>query len=157
MFLLSASLLPGTASEAADRASAYSSPTAPAMTRASPVATSVLTASELAAARQFATGSDIGHVQRKKPGDTGKPPIRLHIVSQSPVAALWRLRPYLRPYRNQLIVMIAAALVVEAADIAIPLVTKAVIDGAIAHHERGLLLPLGLLAIGSAPRPPRSA
>ncbi len=68
-------------------------------------------------------------------------------MSQSPVAALWRLRPYLRPYRKQLIIMVTAALVVEAADIAVPLVTKAVIDGAIAHHERGLLLPLGLLAI----------
>ncbi len=55
-------------------------------------------------------------------------------MSQSPVAALWRLRPYLRPYRKQLIIMVTAALVVEAADIAVPLVTKAVIDGAIAHH-----------------------
>jgi len=68
-------------------------------------------------------------------------------VSQSPVAALWRLRPYLRPYRKQLTLMVTAALAVEAADIAVPLVTKAVIDGAIAHHERGLLLPLGLLAV----------
>ena len=68
-------------------------------------------------------------------------------MSQSPVAALWRLRPYLRPYRKQLTLMVTAALTVEAADIAVPLVTKAVIDGAIAHHERGLLLPLGLLAV----------
>ena len=68
-------------------------------------------------------------------------------MSQSPVAALWRLRPYLRPYRKQLTIMVTAALAVEAADIAVPLVTKSVIDGAIAHHERGLLLPLGLLAI----------
>jgi ATP-binding cassette, subfamily B, bacterial len=68
-------------------------------------------------------------------------------VSQSPVAALWRLRPYLRPYRKQLTIMVTAALAVEAADIAVPLVIKSVIDGAIAHHERGLLLPLGLLAI----------
>jgi ATP-binding cassette subfamily B protein len=44
--------------------------------------------------------------------------------------------------------MIAAAVVVEAADITIPLLAKAVIDDAIAHHERGLLLPIGLLAIG---------
>jgi ATP-binding cassette subfamily B protein len=43
--------------------------------------------------------------------------------------------------------MVTSALVVEAADIAVPLVIKSVIDGAIAHHERGLLLPLGLLAI----------
>jgi ATP-binding cassette, subfamily B, bacterial len=69
-------------------------------------------------------------------------------VSQSPVAALWRLRPYLRPYRRQLAGMITAAVAVEAADISIPLLAKAVIDDAIAHHERGLLLPIGLLAIG---------
>jgi ATP-binding cassette, subfamily B, bacterial len=69
------------------------------------------------------------------------------MVSTSPVAALWRLRHYLRPYRKQLTIMVTAALAAEAADIAVPLVIKSVIDGAIAHHERGLLLPLGLLAI----------
>jgi ATP-binding cassette subfamily B protein len=69
-------------------------------------------------------------------------------VSPSPVASLWRLRPYLRPYRRQLTGMLAAAIGVETAEIVIPLLAKAVIDGAIAHHERGLLLPLGLLAVG---------
>jgi ATP-binding cassette, subfamily B, bacterial len=69
-------------------------------------------------------------------------------VSQSPVAALWRLRHYLRPHRRQLAGMIAAAIAVEAADITIPLLAKTVIDDAIAHHERGLLLPIGLLAVG---------
>jgi ATP-binding cassette subfamily B protein len=69
-------------------------------------------------------------------------------VSQSPVAALWRLRPYLRPYRRQLAGMIAAAVAAEAADITIPLLAKAVIDDAVTHHERGLLLPVGLLAVG---------
>ena len=69
-------------------------------------------------------------------------------MSPSPVAALWRLRPYLRPYRWQLTGMIAAAVTVEAADITIPLLAKAVIDDAITHHERGLLLPIGLLAVG---------
>jgi ATP-binding cassette, subfamily B, bacterial len=69
-------------------------------------------------------------------------------VPQSPVAALWRLRPYLRPHRRQLAGMIAAAVAVEAADITIPLLAKSVIDDAIAHHERGLLLPIGLLAVG---------
>jgi ATP-binding cassette subfamily B protein len=69
-------------------------------------------------------------------------------VSPSPVAALWRLRPYLRPYRWQLTGMIAAAVTVEAADIMIPLLAKAVIDDAITHHERSLLLPIGLLAVG---------
>jgi ATP-binding cassette, subfamily B, bacterial len=74
--------------------------------------------------------------------------IRLRTVSQSPVAALWRLRSYLRPYRTQLIVMIVLAVAVEACGIAIPLIAKDVIDNAITRHERGLLLPLGLLAIG---------
>jgi ATP-binding cassette, subfamily B, bacterial len=69
-------------------------------------------------------------------------------VSSRPVAALWRLRPYLRPYRSQLTGMIAAAIGATAAEIAIPLLTKSVIDGAIAHQERGLLIPLGLAAIG---------
>jgi ATP-binding cassette subfamily B protein len=64
------------------------------------------------------------------------------------VSALWRLRPYLRPYRRQLIGMIAAAVAVEAADIIIPLLAKAVIDDAVTRHERGLLLPIGLLAVG---------
>jgi len=75
-------------------------------------------------------------------------PIRLGTVSQSPVAALWRLRPYLRPYRRQLIAMLSLAITTEAMEIVIPLLAKDVIDGAIAHHERGLLLPLGLLAVG---------
>jgi ATP-binding cassette subfamily B protein len=44
--------------------------------------------------------------------------------------------------------MIAAAIAVEAADITIPLLAKVVIDDAITRHERGLLLPIGLLAIG---------
>jgi ATP-binding cassette, subfamily B, bacterial len=69
------------------------------------------------------------------------------LVSPSPVAALWRLRPYLRPYRRQLAGMIVAAVAVEAADITIPLLAKVVIDDAITRHERGLLLPIGLLAI----------
>ena len=43
--------------------------------------------------------------------------------------------------------MVVAAIAVEAAEIAIPLVIKALIDGAITRHERGLLLPLGLAAI----------
>jgi ATP-binding cassette subfamily B protein len=69
-------------------------------------------------------------------------------VSSRPVAALWRLRSYLRPYRFQLTVMIIAAIAAEGAEVAIPLLIKAVIDGAIAHQQRDLLLPLGLAAIG---------
>jgi ATP-binding cassette subfamily B protein len=65
-----------------------------------------------------------------------------------PVGALWRLRGYLKPFRTQLIVMFAAALGAVAAEIAIPLLTKSVVDGAIAHGDKSLLLPLALAAVG---------
>ena len=65
-----------------------------------------------------------------------------------PVGALWRLRGYLKPYRTQMIVMFAAAFGAVTAEIVIPLLTKAVIDGAIAHHDKSLLIPLALAAVG---------
>ncbi len=65
-----------------------------------------------------------------------------------PVGALWRLRGYLKPFRIQMIVMLTAALGAVAAGLAIPLLTKVVIDGAIAHGAKGLLIPLGLAAAG---------
>jgi ATP-binding cassette, subfamily B, bacterial len=64
-----------------------------------------------------------------------------------PVSSLWRLRGYLRPYRLQLTVMLAAATLSAAGEIVIPLLIKSVIDGAIAHHDKGLLVPLGIAAI----------
>jgi ABC-type multidrug transport system fused ATPase/permease subunit len=65
-----------------------------------------------------------------------------------PVGALWRLRGYLKPYRTQMIVMFAAALGAVTAELVIPLLTKAVVDGAIAHHDKRLLIPLALAAVG---------
>src|SRR6202453_1700176 len=65
-----------------------------------------------------------------------------------PVGALWRLRGYLTPFRTQMIVMLGAALGAVGAEIAIPLLTKSVIDGAIAHGDKRLLIPLALAAIG---------
>jgi len=44
--------------------------------------------------------------------------------------------------------MLLAALGAEGAAIAIPLLTKTIIDGAITHHDKRLLLPLGLAAAG---------
>jgi ABC-type bacteriocin/lantibiotic exporter with double-glycine peptidase domain len=64
-----------------------------------------------------------------------------------PVGALWRLRGYLKPFRTQMIVMFAAALGAVAAEIAIPLLTKSVVDGAIAHGDKRLLIPLALAAV----------
>jgi len=65
-----------------------------------------------------------------------------------PVGALWRLRGYLKPFRVQMAVMFAAAFGAVTAEICIPLLTKAVVDGAIAHGARQLLIPLALAAVG---------
>jgi ATP-binding cassette subfamily B protein len=70
------------------------------------------------------------------------------MVSASPVAALWRLHPYLRPYRYRLAFFLLAAILSTGTEIVIPLIAKDVIDNAVTDHERGLLLPLGLLAVG---------
>ncbi len=64
-----------------------------------------------------------------------------------PVGALWRLRGYLKPFRIQMIVMFAAAVGAVAADIGIPLLIGAVIDGPIAHGTKSLLIPLALAAV----------
>jgi ATP-binding cassette subfamily B protein len=69
------------------------------------------------------------------------------MVSSRPVAALWRLRPYLRPYRFRLLTMLILALAASASQIVIPLLVKAAIDGPIAHHRSGALIPLGAAAI----------
>ncbi len=66
----------------------------------------------------------------------------------TPLASLWRTRVYLRPYRWQLAVMLGCAIVAVGAEIAIPLLTKSMIDGAISHGERSLLLPIGAAAVG---------
>jgi ATP-binding cassette subfamily B protein len=61
---------------------------------------------------------------------------------------LWRTREYLRHYYGQLALMLAAALAAAAAEIIIPLLVKAIIDGPIARGDRAALLPLGLAAAG---------
>ena len=75
---------------------------------------------------------------------------------QTPAAALWRVREYVRPYYGQLIFMIATALAASGTEIVIPLLTKAAIDGPIATAtrsgaaaatSRGLLVPIGIAAI----------
>jgi len=75
-------------------------------------------------------------------------PVKRAFARVRPAGALWRLRGYLKPFRFQMIVMFAAAVGAVGAAIAIPLLTKTVIDGAIAHRDRGLLIPLALAAVG---------
>jgi ATP-binding cassette, subfamily B, bacterial len=64
------------------------------------------------------------------------------------MAALWRLRSYLRPYLWRLIGMLAAACASVVTALVIPLLTKALIDGALSTGDRSLLLPIGLAATG---------
>lgn len=61
---------------------------------------------------------------------------------------LLRLVPYLGPYKVRWTAMFVAALVSLGATIAIPLFTKAVIDGPIAHHDQRGLFRLGFAALG---------
>jgi ATP-binding cassette, subfamily B, bacterial len=73
---------------------------------------------------------------------------------QTPRAALWRVREYLRPYYSQILFMLFTALLGSGTEIVIPLLTKAAIDGPIAKsarsaaHAYGPLVPIGLAAIG---------
>ena len=69
-------------------------------------------------------------------------------ASQSPFAALWRTRTYLRPHAWRLVLMLAAAIGAVGAQIAIPLLTKAIIDGPIEHGSTRALWPLSLAAAG---------
>jgi ATP-binding cassette, subfamily B, bacterial len=62
--------------------------------------------------------------------------------------ALWRLRGYLRPYLWQLLFMLTVACLSVGTEIAIPLLTKSVIDDAVARKNTELLLLLGLAATG---------
>jgi len=68
------------------------------------------------------------------------PPVRVRGISD-----LLRLLPYLWPYRTRWIAMIAVAVLSLVATVAIPLMTKAVIDGPVRHRD-----PHGLWVIGSA-------
>src|SRR5215471_13725020 len=65
-------------------------------------------------------------------------------AEQTPLAALWRTREYLRPYLWLLALMLAAAMGAAGAEIVIPLLVKGIIDGPIAHGDTRTLIPLGL-------------
>ena len=58
------------------------------------------------------------------------------------------MRSYLRPYRWQLAIMLTTACASVATAIVIPLLTKDLIDSAIAKGDKSLLLPIGLAALG---------
>jgi ATP-binding cassette subfamily B protein len=65
-----------------------------------------------------------------------------------PSSDLWRMLPYLLPYRGRWIVMIVIALISLVATISIPLMTKAVIDGPVRHQDQQGLWLVGAAAMG---------
>ena len=73
----------------------------------------------------------------------GPPPAEV-----KPSSDLWRMLPYLLPYRGRWIAMIVIALASLAATISIPLMTKAVIDGPVRHQDEQGLWLLGAAAVG---------
>jgi ATP-binding cassette subfamily B protein len=69
-----------------------------------------------------------------------EPPVRRRAVTD-----LIRLLPYLKPHRARWIAMVVIAVLSLIATVAIPLMTKAVIDGPVRHRD-----PHGLWVLGSA-------
>jgi ATP-binding cassette, subfamily B, bacterial len=61
---------------------------------------------------------------------------------------LWRLLPYLLPYRGRWIAMVVVAIASLVATVAIPLMTKAVIDGPVRRQDQHGLWVLGAAAMG---------
>jgi ATP-binding cassette subfamily B protein len=72
-----------------------------------------------------------------------RPPARERTSSD-----LWRLLPYLMPYRRRWVAMVVVAVVSLVATVAIPLMTKAVIDGPVRHQDQHGLWVLGAAAMG---------
>src|SRR3954467_14777658 len=63
------------------------------------------------------------------------------------LAALRRLLPFARPYRGLILLTFGSALVATLAQLTVPLVTAAVVDGPLAHGTRDGLWPLVALAL----------
>ena len=61
--------------------------------------------------------------------------------------ALWRVRPYLRPYAPQLVAMVFVSFAAIGAALSVPLVIRRIVDGPIARGDRGAVLPLAALVL----------
>jgi ATP-binding cassette subfamily B protein len=77
--------------------------------------------------------------------DTAPPPSPA--PERGRLSALLRLWPYARPYRSLLVLTFAAALLATLAQLTVPLVTAAIVDGPLAEGDRAGLVPLLLLAL----------
>src|SRR3954454_1394132 len=63
------------------------------------------------------------------------------------LSALRRLIPFARPYRGLIALTFGAALMATLAQLTVPLVTAAIVDGPLAHGDRDGLWPLLALAL----------
>src|SRR5882757_2873661 len=81
------------------------------------------------------------HTLRSAPA-IARPPARERTGSD-----LWRMMPYLMPYRVRWMAMVVIALTSLVATVAIPLMTKAVIDGPVRHQDQHGLWVLGTAAM----------
>jgi ATP-binding cassette subfamily B protein len=63
------------------------------------------------------------------------------------LSALRRLIPFARPYRGLITLTFGAALIATLAQLTVPLVTAAIVDGPLAHGDRAGLWPLLALAL----------
>ncbi|MBW8802519.1 MAG: ABC transporter ATP-binding protein [Catenulisporales bacterium] len=66
---------------------------------------------------------------------------------RSAFISLRRLTPFVRPYRAPMVLMALSALGATLVGVAVPLLTKNLIDGPIAHHDKSALWPLGALVL----------
>ncbi|MEJ7582997.1 MAG: ABC transporter ATP-binding protein [Acidimicrobiales bacterium] len=64
--------------------------------------------------------------------------------------SLWRVRSYLRPYRAHMACIIVSSVISSAAQVALPLIVKVVIDGPLADGDRNAILRWSGLAAGLA-------
>jgi ATP-binding cassette subfamily B protein len=68
-------------------------------------------------------------------------------LHRRPLANLWRIRSYVRPYLANMVWMFVATAGATAAGIVVPLVIRRVVDGPVRHRQPGGLLLLGALAL----------
>jgi len=61
---------------------------------------------------------------------------------------LWRVGPYLRPHKQRIGLIAVSALLSIGAQLAIPLIAAAAIDGPIHHRDKAGLVPLFVLVVG---------
>ena len=89
----------------------------------------------------------LGEVTREPRALRAEPAIAAPRPHPRAISDLWRLMPYLMPYRARWIAMIVVAIVSLGATVAIPLMTKAVIDGPVRHQDQHGLWVVGSVAM----------